>query len=201
MNRAIGVVSCFILISVAVGAQQNLAGKEQESSNAVLDWSKKPDVREWLRENEALLNRGDGCTLTSSWTNEEHPYPGSAVSAIASFVTVPGDDELTRVIHDSASGLDVRVGIRYAAGVPGQLYGLQIALALEGPPDGVFDEISRAEAEALRFADWKWLAVVKPIRVGNMRYRFSLHCENGRSFMNFLRQAVRKHPSTKPPQQ
>jgi hypothetical protein len=201
MNWAIAVASCLILASVAVSAQEKPATSGQQSSTGTLYWSEKPDVKKWLAENEALLNQGDGCSLTSSWMNEEHPYPAGSVSEIASFVTVPGDDELTRVIHDPASGLDVRVGVRYAPGVPGQLYGLQVAIAFDGPPDSVFDEISRAEAETLRYPNWRSITVVKPVRVGNMRYRFSLRCENSRTFMNFLRRPAKKRHSDKPPQQ
>lgn len=195
------VVSCFLLVGVTVSAQEKTAGIERKSSTTTLYWSEKSDVKKWLTENAALLNRGDACSLSSSWANEEHPtYPAGSVWEIASFVTIPGDDELTKVIHDSASGLDVRVGVRYSPGVPGQSYGLQIALAFEGPADGVFDEISRAEAETLRYSNWKSLAVVKPIRVGDTRYRFSFSCENGRTFMSFLRRPPKKSQSAKSPQ-
>ena len=196
MKSAIIVASCFILVGVAILAQEKAPAMEHDSSTPTLYWSEKPDVKKWLTENTAQLNRGDACSLFSSWADEKHPtYPSGSDWAIASFVTIPGDEELTRLIHDSASGLDVRVGVRYFPAVPGQSYGLQIALAFEGPADSVFDEISRSEAETLRYSNWKSLAVVKPIRVGDMRYRFSFRCENGQTFMSFLRRPARKTQS------
>lgn len=194
-------VSCLLLATLAVRAQDSAVARrtatEQRPPTATFYWDEKHDVHNWLKENESYLKHGDGCTLTSSWMNEESPAsPSGSVYEIASFVTAPGDEETTRVIHDSGSrsGLDVKVGVRYFPGGQGGSYLLQIALAFGGSPDGVFDEIGRAEAETQRYANWKWLTAVKSARVGNLRYRFSLHCENGRTFLSFLRRPV-KPPS------
>ena len=207
MTRAITVVSCLLFVTLAVYAQENAVARrtatEQQPPTATFYWDEKHDVHNWLKENESYLKRGDGCTLTSSWMNEESPAsPSGSVYEIASFVTAPGDEETTRVIRDSGSrsGLDVRIGVRYVPGGPGGSYLLQIALAFEGSPDGVFDEIGQAEAETLRYANWKWLTTVKSVRVGNLRYRFSLRCENGRTFLSFLRRPVKPTPTAKSPQ-
>jgi hypothetical protein len=207
MTRAITVVSCLLFGTLAVYAQDNAVARrtstEQQPRTATFYCDDpKHDVHSWLKENESYLKRGDGCTLTSSWLNEESPAsPSGSVYEIASFVTAPGDEETTRVIRDSdsRSGLDVRLGVRYVPGGPGGSYLLQIALAFEGPPDGVFDEIGQAEAETLRYENWKWLTAVKSVRVGNLRYRFSLRCENGRTFLSFLRRPLKPTPTAKSP--
>jgi len=204
MTRAICVASFVLFVTLTVPAQDNAVAprtaNEQHSATAAFYWDQKHDVHEWLKENESSLKRGDACTLASSWMNEQTPKsPSGSVYEIASFVTIPGDEEMTRVIRDarSRSGLDIRVGVRYLPGGPGGSYAMQIALAFEGPPDAVFDEIGRAEAETLRYANWKWLTAVKPVRVGNLRYRFSLRCENGTTFLSFLRRPVKPAPTAK----
>ena len=196
------VVSCLLFATLAVLAQDNTVARrtatEQRPPTATFYWDEKHDVHNWLKENESYLKRGDGCTLTSSWRNEESPAtPSGSLYEIASFVAAPGDEETTRVIHDSGarSGLDVKVGVRYVPDGPGGSYLLQIALAFGGSPDGAFDENGRTEAETLRYANWKWLTAVKSARVGNLRYQFSLHCENGKTFLSFLRRPVKPTPT------
>ena len=200
MTRAITVVSWLLFSTLTVLAQDNpvprRAANEHQSLTAPFYWDEKHDVHKWLKENESSLKRGDGCSLTSSWLNEETPAsPSGSVHEIASFVTIPEDEEMTKVIHDPGSGLDIRIGIRYLPGGPGGSYVLQIALAFEGSPDGAFDEIGRGEAETLRYTNWKWLTAVKSVRVANLRYRFSLGCENGRTFKSFLRRPSSRAPT------
>lgn len=207
MTRTITVVSCLLLVALAVYAQDSPVARrtetQQQPQTPTFYWDEKHDVQNWLKENEPYLRRGDGCTLTSSWLNEGSPAsPSGSVYEIASFVAAPGDEETTRLIHDSGSrsGLDARVGVRYLPGGPGGSYLLQIALAFEGSPDGVFDEIGQVEAETLRYPNWKWLTAVKSVRVGNLRYRFSLHCENGKTFLSFVRRTSKPTPTAKSPQ-
>lgn len=101
-------------------------------------------------------------------------------------------------IHDSAtnSGLDIRVGVHYFhdyASPPGTQ--LQIAIAFEGSPDDVFVDISGAKAWTVRDRNWKSLRVEQGIVVGDLQYKFSLECENGKSFPTFLwRHAKHKSP-------
>ena len=193
----------FLFATLPVIGQSNSGSEDKQvDSIPTLYWNKKPDVRKWLRENEAILKRGDGCSLTVSWYSESNRKgPGSAVHEIVAFLTLPeGEDEITRVFHDAASdsGLDVRVGVRYvhdgllASKLPPKL---ELALALDGPSDDVFGEISRSEASTVRFKDWKFISVVKPIVANGMRYRYELFCENGKQFMSFFRRPVKKKPA------
>ena len=206
MTRVMTLVGCVLFVALAAPAQEKgvavRTANEKQPPAATFYWDEKHDVHTWLIENESTLKHGDACTLTSSWMNEETPAsPSGSVYEIASFVIAPGDEEMTRVIRDSTSrsGLDIRVGARYLPGGPGGSYLLQIALAFEGSPDDVFEEIGQAQAETLRYANWKWLTAVKSVRVGNLRYRFSLHCENGRTFLNFLRRPVKPTPTAESP--
>jgi len=41
----------------------------------------KHDVHNWLKEHECYLKHGDGCTLTSSWMNEEAPASPSGIDS------------------------------------------------------------------------------------------------------------------------
>ncbi len=203
MTRAMAVVTCVLFAARAGYAQDNTVARtatKQQTSAATFYWGEKHDVSQWLKDNEPYLKRGDGCTLTSSWMNEKEPAsPSGSVFEIASFVTTPDEEETSGVIRDSdsRSGLDVRVGVRYLPGGPGGSYVLQIALGFEGSPKDVFDEVNGAEAETLRHENWKWLTAVKSVRVGDLRYRFSLRCENGRTFLSFLRGPVKSKPAAK----
>jgi hypothetical protein len=145
------------------------------------------ELRRWLQENGRLLDRGDVCTLNVSWMNEETKGNSSAVHNVASFLVVPEDEEVTRLIRDTESGLDVRVGVQYHP-IKSGLSEIRIALAFEGAPDDIFYEISRGEAKAIRQRKWKFLEAAKDIRIASLRYTFYLTCENGRtSILNKVR--------------
>lgn len=202
MTRVMALVYCVLFAALAGYSQDRTAGRNvtEQQRSATLYWDEKHEVSQWLKENEAYLKRGDGCTLTSSWMNEKEPASRSgSVFEIASFVTAPDEEETTRVIRDSdsRSGLEVRVGVRYLPGGPEGSYLLQIALGFEGSPADVFDEVAGAEAETLRYENWKWLDAVKSVRVGDLRYRFSLRCENGKTFLNFLRRPIKSKSAPK----
>src|SRR5215467_8799655 len=114
------------------------------------------------------------------------------------FMIAPSDDweENSALIHDSASrsGLDIRVGAKYPSGWP--IRELDIALAFEGEPDDVFSEVNGAEARVFRDKNWKLVTVTKRIEIGDLRYQYSLTCENGKTFMSFLRKPKhRRHSS------
>jgi hypothetical protein len=180
------IVATLTVASLVVGAQKNTAIQPQSPSGRILHWSEKPDpknVENWLTENESNLNRGDACTFTSSQRSEAPPYTSSSVWAFETFVTLPDDEELTKVIHDPDSGLDIRVGVRYLRGDSRYRYMLQLALAFEGPAERVFEQTNRAQAETVRSPNWRSVVVVKPTKVGSMEYTFSLHCENGREYL------------------
>jgi hypothetical protein len=195
------IVASLTLASLLVGAQKNTAVHPQSPSGRILHWSEKPDpknVENWLSENESVLNRGDACTFTSWQRSEDPPYTSSSVWAYETFVTLPEDEELTKVIHDPESGLDIGVGVRYARRDSRYPYLLQLALAFEGPADHVFEETNRAEAETVRSPNWRSVGVVKPTRVGNMEYTFSLHCENGREYRTSERRMFSRHQVKSP---
>jgi hypothetical protein len=192
IRRAISILNCLIFAAVILSAQSDSRSKantdERGTSIPTLYWNKEHDVHKWLMKNEASLNRGDGCTLAVSWMDDRKGLP-SAVNEIVSFVLVPENEEITRVFRDTASesGLEVRVGARYLPSDLPSLSRLEIALALEGPAGGVFEEISRSEAGTVRYKNWKHLSVVKPVLAEHVRYRYVLSCENGRTFMSYLR--------------
>jgi len=195
------VLTCLILASLVTSAQENRSIPPNDPTARTFYWSEKPDAKDlekWLMANEVILRRGDACTLTYWWMDEEHPYPSSSTTELATFITLPQDEELTKAIHDPRSGLDIRVGIRYVPGDSKNPYMLQIALAFEGLPDGVFDEANRAQAETVRSPSWRWLGVVKPIRLGDMRYTYSLHCQNGREYLTSMKWVFSPHNSKSP---
>ena len=183
-------LGCFFLVAVSVSGQVVSSPKHTDRKQ-VLHWDEKPDVHKWLIENGSMLKQGDGCTLSVSWADkDDHNRPSSAVHEITSFVITPQDEEMTRLFSDTASpsGLGVRVGVRYLpSSFAGSEQYLQIALALEGAADEVFDEISRSEAGTIRYKNWKDIEVVKPILIESIQYRFALSCENGKTFLSFLR--------------
>jgi hypothetical protein len=197
--KGYAVVTCLFLAGLTGSAQRNSTPEPQNPSTRTLYWNEKPDMKKWLTENEPVLRRGDACTLTFSWRSEEDPSgPGSAVHALATYVALPTDEESTSVIHDPQSGLDVRVGIRYVPGGPKSSYLLQLALAFEGPANGVFDEVSRAQAETLRYPAWKSLSVVKAISVNKTRYTFSQGCRNGRDYLATCQRMYSQHHAKSP---
>ncbi len=162
----------------------------QPDKNTVFRWDQKQDVRVWLTEKKSALNQGDGCTLSSSWMNEDNPKePSGSVWFIASFVAVPEDEGFATLIQDSPSnsGSDVRVAVRYIRDetkkVPTEI---RIALAVGGSED-VFSEGSRSEARTIRDSNWKSLSVVKETVVGHKRYTFVLRCENGKTFLDYMK--------------
>jgi len=67
-----------------------------DAALVLFDYSAKPnDIVPWLKKNETLLNRGDGCTLSVHWASAE-PKPmerSRAVHEIASLIVAPGDAE------------------------------------------------------------------------------------------------------------
>lgn len=200
LTKAIRVLGGLLLAPCMVTAQNNAAppkpANETNPSTQMFDWSEKRDVYKWLQDNKSSLDRGDGCSLNVSYGGKDS-YLSSAVHNIASFVAVPEEEQITRMIHDSAtdSGLDVRVGVRYyhhdesPSGTE-----LQIAIAFEGSPEVVFVEMGGAQAWTVRDKNWKWLRVEKGIVVGDLQYSFSLECVNGKFFLDFLRRPA-KHKS------
>jgi hypothetical protein len=154
-------------------------------------WKPSNDVNKWLKDHESFLQRGDGCSLNRSFVNSQARSYGSAVNNVALFMIAPGDDleENSTMIHDEVSGLDIRVGARYLSG--DAMEELEIALAFDGEPDNVFNEITAAEAHSLRDKNWKYLTLVKKIQLGDVEYRYSLACENGKTFMSFLRKPAK----------
>jgi hypothetical protein len=200
--KVLTVLSCLFVFSQMTVAQNGVhpasTATKRSTSIPVLYWNETHDAGTWLEQNRSSLNRGDGCQL-NVWWRDEGPSAAlpSAVHGIVAFVVGPGDEEMTTVFHDSASDshLDVRVGVRYLPAGQGLPY-LNIALALEGSPDDIFTEVSAAEAGALRDKNWKGLRVVKRIMVGNVRYEFSLGCENGKTFMGYLRRPAKHKVAT-----
>jgi hypothetical protein len=178
----------------------------RETAPILFDWSATPDqIIPWLKKNERLLDHGDGCSLMVSWASakpEERSLPSASNHEIASLIVTPEDEEIHTIFRDkvSGSGLDVRVGVQYIPSLKSGLSEIRIALALDGPVQDVFNEVSRAEGATLRNQEWKRLTIVKPIKVSEMNYRYSLTCENGKTFLSFLRRPTRTHTpaATKP---
>jgi hypothetical protein len=185
----------------APGGLQETKTPQTANSDAapiMFDWNASPNqIIPWLKKNKRLLNRGDGCTLAVHWASadpKQRSSPTSSVHEIASLVVAPADEEIHTIIRDKVSGSwsDVRVGVQYLPGKSG-VWELRIALAFDGPPEDVFHEVSRAEGATLRDQEWKSLTVVKPIRISEFVYTYALSCENGRTFLSFLRQPVKTH--------
>jgi hypothetical protein len=159
-------------------------------------WDKSSDVNKWLKDHEPFLQRGDGCMLNMSFADSTSR---SGLNNVALFMIAPGDpdnfEENSTVIHDSRSGLDVRVGARYVYGEG--IEELEIALGFEGDADNVFNEVTAAQARSLRDKNWKALTLVRKTQIGDTRYEYSLNCENGKTFMSVLRKPVgrRRHSS------
>jgi hypothetical protein len=173
------VVACLFLACLVVIVLENTAVAQSPPARS-FDWTEKHDLKRWLQENELTLRRGDACTLTYWWLSEEDPNgPRSARHPLITFAILPADEETTKIILDQRSGLDVRVGVRYLPGDSKSSNLLQLALAFEGSASGVFDEVDRAQAEALRYPGWRSLTFVKPISVDHVQYTFSLNCHNG----------------------
>jgi len=207
-------LSTSVVISLILSLLQTVVGRldelpkpeapqatKDDAEMVLFDWSATPnEVVPWLKKNEQLLDRGDGCTLTVHWAaaNQRSGQPSSAVHEIASLIVVPGAEETHTTVRDrvSGSGLNIRVGVLYFP-VDSNVWGLRIALASDGPAEDVFNELSRAEASTLRDKHWKSVTVVKPIRVSDMVYTYSFSCENGRTFLRFLR-GEKMHGSTTP---
>jgi hypothetical protein len=194
MTKALSVLSGLLFPPFWVAAQSTAGppqpANEPNPSTQIFIWNEKRDLDKWIRENKSSLDRGDACTLKVS-------YSTSGVFPIASFVAVPVEEEITRIIHDSAtdSGLDIRVGVSYPHHDVSSGTELEIALAFEGSPNDVFYEINGAQAWTLRDRSWKFLRVEKRIDVGDLRYRFFLECVNGKLFMDFARPAKHKSHS------
>jgi hypothetical protein len=182
-------------------ATGGLQTANDDATLTIFDWNATPNqIIPWLKKNEGLLNRGDGCTLSVHWASadpKQRSSPTSAVHEIASLIVAPGDEETHTIIRDkvSGSGSDVRVGVQYLPGKSG-VSELRIALAFDGPAEDVFNEVSRAEGKTLRDPEWKLLTVVKPVRISEMVYTYALSCENGKTFLSFLRRPVKKHSPT-----
>jgi hypothetical protein len=199
MKRRI-VVVCLSLAGLLVAALANPA-VPQKPPTRTFDWNENHDLKKWLTDNESTLRRGDACTLTFWWMDEEHADgPSGSRHELTTFVIVPADEESTRVIHDPKSSLDIRVGARYSPGDSKSSYLLQLAIAFEGTAADVFDEVDRAQAEALRYPGWRSLTVVKPARVGHELYTFSLSCQNGSEYLNGWQRRLSR-PHDKAPKQ
>ena len=141
------------------------------------------DVYRWLKVNEPLMIHGDACTVGYYWFDEKTKVSTSNY-LVASFVVTPEDEEVTRIIRDTESGADARVGVRYHA-VDSEMSEIWIALAFEGDPDDVFDEMSAVKARSIRDRNWRLLEVEKPLQSGSRLYEFHLTCENGRTAFSF----------------
>lgn len=169
-----------------------------DTAAILFDWNVAPNqIIPWLKKNEPLLNRGDGCTLTVHWASanpKDRNLPSSAVHEIASLVANPEDEQIHTIIRDkvSGSGLDVRVGVQYLPWKSG-VSELRIALAFEGLAEDVFGEDSRAEGATIRDQQWKVLKIVKPVRVSEMVYTYTWSCESGKTFLGFLRRPTKAH--------
>ena len=136
-------------------------------------------LQRWLKSNASLLERGDACSRGFYWSDKQNKFSTSNYE-LASFVVIPDDDEITYTVHESESGVDVRVGIKFQL-VNKAVSEIRVALAFEGDPEDVFNEVSRAEARSMRDNTWKLLEGTKPIQSGNRVYRFHLICENGKT--------------------
>lgn len=194
------VVALLLLAFLALAPSGNIAAPQNPPTRA-FDGNAKQDFWKWLAENESTLRQGDACDVTFSWFNEDDADgPRSATHNLTTFLLVPADEESTRMIHDPQSGLDIRVGARYFPGYFKSSHVLRLALAFEGPPAGVFDELNSAQAEGFRYPGWRSLAVVKSFRVDRIRYTFRLSCQNGSEYLTRWRW-MGSRPNTKPAKQ
>jgi len=155
-------------------------------------------VSKWLTDHESFLKRGDGCKLNMSWTDSVGPP--SATQNVAMFMIAPGDDqeEISALIHDSSSGLDLRVGARYIRG--GEIEMLEIALAFEGKPEDVFNGVAAAQTYSLKGRKRKSLILVRTTQIGDLRYRYVLSCMDGKAFMSSFSLSLRQRSQRAPRQ-
>lgn len=178
-------IASFVLFSECI-AQSTEADVLQPSRIYDLTAPEKPDLKRWLKGNENLLNRGDVCGVSYSWTDETRKISTSNF-LLQSFLVVPEDEEVKRIVRHKASGLDVRIGVQYHPLAFGSASEIRIALAFEGQRDDVFDETSRSEATTLRDHKWKFLETAKSIRAGERFYTFHLTCRNGKTAFSWLK--------------
>ena len=199
MSARVALAICVMIAVTSMSAQRDAATTARPNERPLLDRTKPDqDVHKWLEENASLLSRGDACTLREYWANADIHYKGPSGSwyGLVSFVVLPEDEEVVRVIRDEKQNLDVAVGVRYLP-VQSGLSGVTLALAFEGNPGDVFSQLNRSEASGFRDKSWRYIEVVKPIQVGSVRYTYSLFCENGRTFLSFLKKPP-KHNRNKP---
>jgi hypothetical protein len=199
LTKAMTVLACLsFAVNLAITQDKSSSPQTASEPNTTIPmiyWSQKPDVHKWLKENESLLNRGDGCTLYSSYFDEDKSFRTGQYSVV-SFLTVPGDEEITKAIRDPVeSGPEVRIGVRYSPTHLG--FHFEIALAFEGVPEDVFDGTSGAQASTFRNQNWKRLAIERHVRVGHVLYDFLLSCQNGKTFMDTWRHPAKHKAHSK----
>jgi hypothetical protein len=190
MRSALTVSTClFLAICIGLLQEQSANNSTRGSpSSRVYYW--KPDdsgnFRHWLAQNDALLNRGDACTLRYSWMDEKTKV-STSLYEIASLVVVPEDDKVVELLSGGEYAAELRVGVQYLP-IKSGASGILIALAFESTPRDVFDEPSRVEAQTIGRKDWTYLTVTKEVRSADRLYRFNFMCENGRAAFSPFRQ-------------
>jgi hypothetical protein len=152
---------------------------------------KPSDSTKWLKDHESFLQRGDVCGLNMSFVKPEFR---SGLVGVAMFMVAPGDpdnfEEYSTVIHDPEPGLDVRVGARYTFS-DGKVAELEIALAFEGAPDNVFNEITSTQASSIRDKNWKSLKLIRRKQIGDTLYDYYLSCSNGKTAASYLHKPIK----------
>ncbi len=161
---------------------------QSDKTTKLFEWrtSKTGDILLWLKQNEKLLNYADGCSLTASWRDDESEL-GTSVFNIAEILIAPENEKVATLFQLPEYGIGARVGVRYLPLASKNSWAIQIALAFEGAAEDVFDESSSSEAETMRESNWKYLSVAKDIRTGKRIYNFHFGCQNGKTYMKFLR--------------
>jgi hypothetical protein len=149
-------------------------------------WRPRGDMVPWLKQHRRRLQTGDACRLLASWKDDDVEY-GSALHNIAEIILEPRDGEATYLVHEAAPGLAIRLGVRYHLEETRQLT-LSVAMAAGDPSEDAFASLNRVEADTIRGKRWTFVTIRKPIRRGPRLYTFHFTCENGRTFLNFLRE-------------
>jgi hypothetical protein len=188
----------FMLLLVGPTTCPNInANQLDENDNSrVFEWTKAKsgDFQRWLMQHEKLLGQCDACRLLVSWSNEGEAV-GTADFNIAEILVLPEDSSNTKLlIRHPESGINLRVGVDYAPSYLSRNEPLiiRMALAFEGDAKGVFYELDRTQAEALREKSWKYLSLTKDIKIGKRIYSFIFHCENGKTYQKMLRRSLRR---------
>jgi hypothetical protein len=182
MVKATTLSICLLAVASVVVAQVNAPvvhdRDDRVAPSRIFYWKSGglEELHRWLKDNEGLLDRGDVCAVGYSWSDEKTKISTSNYS-VADFLVTPDDEEVTRLIRDAESGLEVRVGVQYLPLKSGTS-GIRIALAFEGATEAVFSEISRGEASAVREKGWKFLEAVKSIQTAGRLYRVYLNCSS-----------------------